>query len=556
MGDHCATGFSDIEATNEADARSGSGATDPRGAGISRRSALLLMATAMPGSLYLFGCGSSSKQVAAAMPVTPNRFALRPRFHLTPAFGWINDPQRPLWIGNQWNLWILWNGDYPTGNGTAWRRYTSSDLVKWGDQGVSIPKYTNAYGDVWTGSSVIDTDNSAGYGAGTVIALMTMPCESLGGQSTALWYSTDNGVSFQFGEIVQKNPLAGNATIADLVFRDPCVFWHVATGRWIMSIAEVGKLSIYSSSDLKNWVYESSMARNDLGTMECPHLFELHLYAPDGSTTEDKWILLCGANGTVEGFTIGTAYWIGSFDGRTFTPDALTPQWLDHGPDFYATTVFADPRLSDPLTYCYAIAWENNWDYAKAMPTEGYYGQLSITRRLRLQEVNGLPVLLNLPLNAEDSVFSSSIEGTDQTISDGVPYQWPTWQKSPSYKLDFTVSSDGGSWPTAMQLLVRAGSGESTAINFEPETGGVSLDRSKCGPAPNSDSAWSSSRQAACDFASPVLVSVFVDTGSVEVFLNGMAAMSALITTPPDITGLALTATGGSAEIYNVVIRY
>ena len=63
------------------------------------------------------------------------------------------------------------------------------------------------------------------------------------------------------------------------------------------------------------------MARTDLGTLECPHLFPLHLYNPDGTTTEDKWVLLCGANGTSQGFTTGTAYWVGTFDGITFTPD-------------------------------------------------------------------------------------------------------------------------------------------------------------------------------------------------------------------------------------------
>jgi len=82
-------------------------------------------------------------------PPTPTPTQARPAYHLTPASGWINDPVRPLWMGGIWNLWVLWNTDFPTGNGTAWRRYTSSDLVNWTDQGVSIPKYTTAYGDVW-----------------------------------------------------------------------------------------------------------------------------------------------------------------------------------------------------------------------------------------------------------------------------------------------------------------------------------------------------------------------------------------------------------------------
>ena len=185
---------------------------------ITRRKALTLIAGAVPASLLLQGCSSSSSSsTPTPTPTpTPNPTQARPRYHLTPASAWINDPQRPLWINNAWNLWVLWNADYPSGNGTAWRRYTSSDLVNWADQGVSIPKYTTTYGDVWTGSSVVDTNNSAGYGAGAVIAIMTMPCNSLGGQGSGLWYSTNAGQSFQFGSIVQTNPLAGNTAISDL----------------------------------------------------------------------------------------------------------------------------------------------------------------------------------------------------------------------------------------------------------------------------------------------------------------------------------------------------
>ena len=240
-----------------------------------------------------------------------------PAFHISPPYGFINDPQRPIWSNGVWNLWLLWNGDYPTGGGTAWRRYTSSDLVHWSDQGVSIPKYTTPYGDVWTGSTVIDFNNSAGHGYGAVIALMTMPCDNTNGtsgqnQSNALWYSNDGGVSFSFDSIVLPNYPGGNTA-----FRDPNVFWHAPSRQWILSLAEAGKLSIYGSSDLKQWSYRSGMLRDDLGQMECPNMFQLHLYNADASTGGDRWILLCGGDGTSAGFTRGTHYWVGSFDGTT-----------------------------------------------------------------------------------------------------------------------------------------------------------------------------------------------------------------------------------------------
>ncbi len=253
--------------------------------------------------------------------------ARTPAFHISLPYGFINDPQRPLWSNGVWNLWLLWNGDYPSGGGTAWRRYTSADLVHWSDQGVSIPKNTTPYGDVWTGSTVIDFNNSAGHGYGAVIALMTMPCDNTNGttgqnQSNAMWYSNDGGVTFSFDSIVLPNYPGGNTA-----FRDPNVFWHAPSGQWILSLAEAGKLSVYASSDLRQWSYKSGMLRNDLGQMECPNMFQLHLYNPDGSTNQDKWVLLCGGDGSSVGFTRGTHYWAAT----STAPPSLPTSGMDNG---------------------------------------------------------------------------------------------------------------------------------------------------------------------------------------------------------------------------------
>lgn len=528
---------------------------------ISRRVALAMIAAGLsPGALCSPRGQSTQKDPIRGSvppaPEIPTTDTVRPKFHLTPASGWINDPQRPLWFNNTWNLWVLWNGDFPSGRGTAWRRFTSSDLVHWVDQGTAIPKYTTPYGDVWTGSAVVDANNTAGYGANAIVAIMTMSCQNLGGQSSGLWYSTDGGASFRFDTIVQKNPLAGDTTIKDRVFRDPCIFFHAEKSRWVMSLAEVGKISIYVSPDLKDWKYLSAMQHSDLGTLECPHLFPLHLYNPDGTTTEDRWILLCGANGSSLGFTTGTAYWVGNFDGSTFRPESSAPQWLDAGPDFYATTVFADANAADPLAHAFAIAWQNNWDYATAMPTKGYLGQLSITRQLRLEMVNGKPDLLNLPIAAQDSAFQAAKQGTDQIISDTHPYNWPAEMSNYSYAIDFTLSQVNSVWPSEVDLDVRCGVNDLTRVGFRPASNLIFLDRSKTGHPPKADSAWNTQRQVACDFRFPVTVRVFVDAGSVEVFVNGKWSLSGLITAPTDATGIRLTSSGGSAKISRLAIKH
>jgi levanase len=478
-----------------------------------------------------------------------------PRFHVATATGRINDPQRPLWIHGCWNLWILWNKDFPEGRGTVWLRFTSKDLVHWAEVGTSIPKNTTPYGDVWTGSSVVDRANTAGFGRDTVVALMTMPCKPMGGQETGRWYSHDGGASFQFDSVVMTNPRAKDSNLRDKVFRDPNVRWHEPTQSWVVCLAEPGQIGFYRSSDLKSWKSSGSLQNAELGTLECPNLFPLHLHSPDGRIASEKWVLLCGANGTASGFTTGTHYWVGGFDGHNFQPDDGAGRWLDGGPDFYAATAFSGDS-ADPLEHTFAIAWMNNWNYADAVQKQDYIGQLSLVRELRLQLVNGQPILLNRPIDAVRSLFSASVLGKQQIVQDGKDYAWPMGASQTCCWIELTMSPVSGSWPEAISLSVRGGGGYSTQLGFKPSSGNAFLDRERCGPIPKEGDAWSARRFVPCDYAKPVSVSIFLDAGSIEVFLNdGESTMSALLTAPLDAAALRLTSTAGQVLISKVKVK-
>lgn len=475
----------------------------------------------------------------------------RPRYHIAaPPGGWINDPQRPLKLGDTWTLWALYNPTFPKG-GTNWRRWTSTDLVTWQDRGIAIPRNTTPFGDVWSGSTVIDTDNSAGFGAGALVTLVTMPVPKVG-QSCALWYSTDGGASFAFHGIVLPN-FPGNKD-----FRDPTVFWHAPTRRWVMTLSEEGKIGFYTSSDLKAWSYASGFASTEVGRiMECSHLFNLHLSDAHGAVVADKWVLLVGGTGTTRGFTVGTYYWVGDFDGVRFTP-TTDGQWLDGGADFYATVVWSDPAQPDPLASAYAMAWMSNWDYVKQTPvTRGYQGQLSLVRQLRLQLVDTVPRLLSTPLAAQNAVVPQNVKGSDQSIGDGSFYVWPKDARATAFRLDFTLRRRGAAWPAAVLLSVRKDARFATQLTFALQQGRISLSRSRSGPDAPDVGVWREDRSVSCDFSSDrVEVSVFVDSGSVEVFVDqGGATLSELITAPQDAVALEMVAVGGNVAVSDLTIR-
>ncbi len=477
----------------------------------------------------------------------------RPRYHIAaPEGGWINDPQRPVRIDNGWTTWALYNPTWPTG-GTEWRRWTSTDLVNWTDRGVSIPRRTTSFGDVWSGSAVIDTDNTAGFGAGTLIALATMPADNAAGQnqSTALWYSRDGGATFAFDAIVHPN-FPGNKP-----FRDPTVFWHAPTSRWIMTLSEEGKIGFYTSQNLKQWRYASGFVSNLAGgVMECSHLFPLHLYEADGTTTVDKWVLLVGGDGTGSGFTGGTYYWVGNFDGTSFTADSVTGQWLDGGADYYAAVVWQDAKAADPLAAAWTMAWMNNWAYANQLPAPANYrGQLSVVRHLRLQRTaGGAPRLRMTPVVNQNGAFQRVVTGIDQTVTDGSDYVWPADAGIVAGRIDLTLTRVGTDWPGGAWLSVRGGDGFFTQIGFELRDNRVFVKRDTSGPNLPDNTALRRNRSVACNATEgKVMISIFLDAGSIEIFVNnGDAVLSQLINAPLSATGLSLNATGRSVRVSDV----
>lgn len=476
----------------------------------------------------------------------------RPAVHLTPAERWMNDPQRPFWNDGSWHYYYLYNDDYPEGNGTEWYHATSTDLVHWTDEGVAIEKYTNGLGDIETGSAVVDTENTAGFGAGAVVAVMTQQHEGV--QRQSLFVSTDGGYRF---EPYDGNPVMDNPGEAH--WRDPKIIWDEVHGEWLMVLAEGHRIGFYTSPDLKAWTYRSSFERGDLGILECPDLFRMSV---DGDPSKTTWVLAAGVNGSEHGMSTGTAYWTGDWNGEAFTASDATdasdaePKWLDRGADFYATVTWDDPRLpdADRLASRYAIGWLNNWAYAGDLPTTDWHGGAdSVARELTLRTVDGRPTLVSTPVEAFGALEGEARTVRELRVTDAASTALPQ-PDSDAYRLRVEVAPDPDDPASEVRFRIKEGDGAFATVGVDFGAGVAFVSRDADAVAATMPPVYREVRTApAANRDGVVTLDVIVDAGSVEVFVNdGEAVLSNVVFGAPGANGLSVESVGGVTELRSV----
>lgn len=465
-------------------------------------------------------------------------------YHFTSPENWKNDPQRPIYLDGLYHYYYLYNGDYPDGNGTEWRHAVSDDLLHWKDEGIAIPKYTNSNGDPWSGSVVIDKENTAGFGNGALIAIVTQPSANKQKQEQFLWYSIDNGNTFtSYSDFpIMKNPGTKD-------FRDPKIIWAEDHHKWVMLMAEGTKIGFYESSNLKDWKYISSFFTKDIGIVECPDLYLMQ--TNDGTF---KWVLGASANGKSQNQPNTYAYWIGNFDGSQFTPDHMEPQWLDYGFDWYAGVTFEDGSNSNIYSKRYAFAWMNNWDYADNTPTlqEGFNGMDSIIRQIQLKkDGDNSYYLASQPTEAynglaktKDYLKEIEVNGQKQLEITGDIYQLET-------DISWTELDNVG-------LRLRASSDQKQHVDvgiYTKETYSY-VNRSST-KNPDNKNTHSESKAPFPAEKKQVHLKILVDKSSIEVFVDdGKVVHSNLIFPDLDDQAITLFSDGGTAIFDNVTITH
>ncbi|CCH43296.1 Invertase [Wickerhamomyces ciferrii] len=355
----------------------------------------------------------------------------RPQFHLTPEKGWMNDPNG-LWYDRKDKIWHAYYQHLPnqTTHGPVinWGHSTSKDLMKWDVHDDALfPDNKTGHG-IFSGAVVIDRNNTSGFFNDSldpehrIVALYTLNTPT--SETQELAYSLDGGYSFIKYD---KNPVIDVDTPQQ---RDPKVLWHEETQKWVMLVAKTQeyKVEFWSSSNLKEWELISNFTGGVLGFQyECPGLFKLPIENAKEDGPDSKWVLILAIN---PGSPIGGSfnqYFIGDFDGKTFTPDDHATRIQDFGKDYYAFQAFDN---TEPEDGAIGIAWASNWQYANLVPTKKWRHSQSLARKHTLRYVDVNPETNQLAL-VQTPVFETKETKADPSLK--------SWDVINEYDLEDTV---------------------------------------------------------------------------------------------------------------------
>ena len=442
---------------------------------------------------------------------TTNREKFRPTYHHTPAYGWMNDPNGMFYKDGEWHLCYQYNPYGSLWENMTWGHSVSKDLIHW--EALPNAIEPDAIGTIFSGSCVVDKNNTAGYGKNAIIAFYTSAAEA---QTQSMAYSTDGGRTFKKYE---KNPVI-TSNVPD--FRDPHMFWYEPTQKWIMLLAAGQEMQIYSSPNLKDWTMESSFGReygNHDGVWECPDMMPLTVRG----TGQKKWMLVCNINPGGPFGGNATQYFIGQFDGHQFTCESKpeVTKWMDYGKDHYATVTFDNA----PEGRRVAIAWMSNWQYANQVPTKQFRSANSIPRDLDLF-VDGNETYCGVTPSKE----MEALRGQKM--------------KALSDACELIVEVKG-----SMELVLSNTRGEQVVMTYDAQKQTFAMDRMKSGDVSFSE-AFPAVTVAPTHGALRQL-RLFIDHSSIEAFASdGKMAMTNLVFPSEPYNNIKVK--GGKATVYEI----
>lgn len=427
----------------------------------------------------------------------------------------MNDPNGLVYLDGEYHLFYQYNPHGDTWGHMSWGHAVSRDLVHWQHLPLALAEEPGLM--IFSGSAVVDGRNTSGLGgagAPPLCALFTGHHTERPLQNQHLAYSTDRGRTWRR---YARNPVLD---IGDPEFRDPKVFWHEPTARWIMVVSRAVRrqLSLHASPDLKSWTHLSDFgpAGSVEGIWECPDLFPL---AVDGDPARERWVLLLNVNPGAPAGGSGCQYFVGDFDGRVFRADPVPEGglWADYGADFYAAVTWSDLPAEDGRRI--AIGWMNNWWYGNQLPTAPWRGAMTVPRELTLRDTPDGPRLCQQPVRELDRLRHGAARAFHGGFADAAA--WIARQTNLPELLDIEITLSGLTPSSRIALHLCTASSEETVVAWEGGSGRVSLDRSRSGLV-GFHPAFAATHAAPLRVGSGILQArILVDTSSIEVFAQG-----------------------------------
>lgn len=424
------------------------------------RRGFLSAAGAVAGAAMMPG---ASAVASASSRATPH---WRPRVRFTPERNWMNDPNGLVYHRGEYHLFFQHNPKGIEHANLSWGHAVSTDLVRWRELPVALKP--DELGEIFSGSAVVDDHDTSGFfeGGSGLVAFYTSAGET---QQQSIAHSADNGRTWTK---YAGNPVIANPGIED--FRDPKVIRHEPTGRWVMMVAAGDRILFYDSTDLLTWNRRGEFGADrgaHGGVWECPDLFELPV---DGDPDTTRWVLVVSINPGGPAGGSATQYFVGDFDGTTFTSHAEPDEvrWVDRGADFYAPQSWSDVPESDGRRLW--VGWMSNWNYATQVPTLPWRGSMTVPREVGLSSTGSGVRLVQRPVaelrqaRSRRRGFSGPVSGRGREPE----FRGRCLDVVAEFRLD-TATSFG--------FEVLAGRGVRTSVGYDVQRRELFVDRTRSG---------------------------------------------------------------------------
>ena len=466
---------------------------------------------------------------------TTNREKYRTAFHHTPLYGWMNDPNGQFYKDGVWHLYYQYNAYGSVWGNMSWAHSTSTDLIHWTHEPLAID--ANGLGTIFSGSCVVDRDNTAGFGKDAVVAFFTSAdCGRTEAQFQSMAYSTDNGKTF---DIYQDNPVIASNDEC----RDPNLYWNEQTKEWNLYLvsALTHEIWFYTSKDLKNWEKVSAFGGHGSldGVWECPDMMRLPVRGKKG---ESKWMLIVNINPGGPFGGSATQYFVGDWNGKSFSCDSQpeVTKWMAYGKDHYATVSWSNT----PAGRNTVIAWMSNWQYATVVPTMQFRSANSLPRDLDLFVGDDKELYVGVKPAPEvdalrgkeivDNIFTAGASATSHALpADGLCEIVLDAKTSSARNVELTLSNDKN---------------EKVVMTYDTAKKTFAMDRRASGIV---DFSTDFPAVTIAPFHQPKAMTktaslrIFIDRSSIEVFEGeGRFAMTNLVFPTVPYTTVSVTADG------------